>query len=354
MSRAFKTLMVTGGAGFMGSNFIRFAFRSAGFQGRILNVDKLTYAADEQNLADLAPESEAGRYRLLRRDVSDQEAMNRIVREERVDGIVNFAAESHVDRSIVAAQAFGATNILGTLVLLEAARAAWGNRRDTLFHQVSTDEVYGSCPAPGEFAEGDRYAPSNPYAASKAAADHLVRSFGVTHGLSYTITIATNNYGPYQSPEKLVPLVLTRLYAGEKIPIYGQGDNVREWLFVDDHSSAVWTVITRGKAGRTYNVGSGERLTNLDLVRRLGRAAAARTARAPDFFEPLIAFVVDRPGHDRRYALNSAKLRGELAWKPIVALDDGLQATAAWYERNEAWTARARARLNDWLAAEGK
>ncbi|HAK94437.1 MAG TPA: dTDP-glucose 4,6-dehydratase [Planctomycetes bacterium] len=353
MNREYKTLMVTGGAGFMGSNFIRYAFRTAGFKGRILNVDKLTYAGDKENLADLASESETGRYRLLQHDICDHEAMSRIVRDERVDGIVNFAAESHVDRSIAAAQAFGATNVLGTLTLLEAARAAWGDRRDVLFHQISTDEVYGSCPEPREFAEDDRYEPSSPYAASKAAADHMVRSFGVTHGFPYAITHATNNYGPYQTPEKLIPLVLTRLYAQETIPVYGKGDNVREWLFVDDHTSAVWTVITRGKAGESYNIGSGERLTNLDLIHGLGREVAARTGRAPDFFKALMKFVVDRPGHDKRYALNAEKLRRRLGWKPAVSFDQGLKATVAWYGQNEAWMARARTRLGNWLKAEG-
>ncbi len=353
MMRDFTTLMVTGGAGFMGSNFIRRALRTAEFKGRVLNVDKLTYAGDADNLADLAPEAAAGRYRLLRHDICDHDAMARIVRDERVDGIVNFAAESHVDRSIAAAQAFGATNVLGTLTLLEAARAAWGARRDVLFHHISTDEVYGSCPDPRQFAEDDRYEPSSPYAASKAAADHMVRAFGVTHGLPCTITHATNNYGPFQTPEKLIPLVLTRLYRQEKIPVYGAGDNVREWLFVEDHTSAVWVVITRGRPGESYNIGSGERLSNLELIRRLGAEVAARTGRPRDFVNDLITFVVDRPGHDKRYALASDKLRNELAWTPATTFARGMAATVEWYGANEAWMARARARLDGWLKAEG-
>ena len=303
----------------MGSNFIRFVLKKTSFPGRIINLDKLTYAGDPANLADLEEEERAGRYRLEVGDIIERDLVDRIFREEEIDCVVHFAAESHVDRSIAAASDFAETNMVGTLTLLEAAREAWGGRRDVLFHQISTDEVFGSCPEGSEFRESDRYNPSSPYAASKAGADHLVRAFGHTHDLPYTITHACNNYGPRQTPEKLIPLVITRLAAGEKIPVYGTGENVREWIFVEDHSRAVWTVVTEGVVGESYNVGTGERISNLEVIRRLGREVARRTDRPKDYFEELITFVADRPGHDRRYALSSEKIRTGLGWRPAYS-----------------------------------
>ncbi len=354
MHRSFETLLVTGGAGFMGSNFIRFLFRHAAFTGRVINVDKLTYAGDRQNLADCGAEERAGRYRLEVCDVRDREALRRLFTTERIDGVVHFAAESHVDRSIVAAQAFAGTNVLGTLSLLEAAHEVWGDRRDVLFHHISTDEVFGSCACDATFKETDPYDPSSPYAASKAGADHMVRAFGRTHGLPFTITHSCNNYGPCQTPEKLIPLVITRLATAEPIPVYGTGDNVREWIFVNDHSSAAWNVMTRGRIGESYNVGTGQRTSNLHIVHLLGGEVARQTQRDPAFYKQLITHVPDRPGHDKRYALDSTKLRSELGWHLSYTLERGLAETVAWYLGNPAWIERARQRLKNWIDVAGE
>jgi dTDP-glucose 4,6-dehydratase len=353
VTRTFDTILVTGGAGFMGSDFLRFLFRRATFPGRVINVDKLTYAADPENLAELAAEERDGRYRLEVCDVADRESLSRLFHDEKIDAVVHFAAESHVDRSIAAAEAFAGTNVLGTLTLLETALEAWGDRRDVLFHQISTDEVYGSCPGSKEFAEADPYDPSSPYAASKAGGDHMVRAFGRTHALPFTITHACNNFGPRQTPEKLIPLVIMRLLAGEKIPVYGSGYNVREWMFVEDHSRAVWDVITRAKQGRSYNVGTGERVTNLEVIGLLADEVARRAGRRPGFHEDLIAFVADRRGHDQRYALNSGRVRKELGWKPAFTLARGIAETVGWYLASAGWIERARQRLESWLAQEG-
>ncbi len=337
----------------MGSNFIRYVFRHTEFKGRIINVDSLTYAGDPGNLSDLAGEEKDGRYELKICDICNREALNRIFSEETVDGVVHFAAESHVDRSIASAGAFATTNVVGTLVLLEAAREAWQGRTDVHFHHISTDEVFGSCEGDAEFAEIDRYNPSSPYAASKAGADHMVRAFGHTHGFPYTITNATNNYGPCQTPEKLIPLVIMKLLNEEKIPVYGKGDNVREWLYVDDHSRAVWEVVTRGKQGSSYNAGSKDRVQNIDLIHMLGKESAKQLDRDPDYYKDLITYVTDRPGHDKRYALDSTKIRTELDWKQQDPLQKGIEKTVAWYLANTEWVERARERIKSWLESEG-
>lgn len=353
VTRRFGTMLVTGGAGFMGSDFIRHVFRRVEYAGRVITLDALTYAGDQENLAGLEPETRAGRHVFIHGSIVDRALVRRIFHDHEIDGVVHFAAESHVDRSIVSAEAFGMTNVVGTVTLLEAARRAWGGRRDVLFHQVSTDEVFGSCREGEAFAEGGAYDPSSPYAASKAAADHMVRAFGHTHGMPYTITHACNNYGPRQTPDKLIPLVITRLMDEKPIPVYGRGDNVREWLFVEDHSQAVWDVVTRGRAGGSYNVGSAECLSNLELIERLGCDAARAMGRAARSFEKRIVFVADRPGHDQRYALARGALWGELGWRPRHALDQGLAATLAWYRDHRQWTDRANARLDSRITAEG-
>jgi len=349
----FETILVTGGCGFMGSDFLRFLFQEAGFQGRAINVDKLTYAADPENLAALSPLVERGRLLTEVADIQDTPKMVQLIGDHKVQAVVNFAAESHVDRSISSAGDFARTNICGTLSLLEAARHAWSGRKGVRFHQISTDEVFGSCPSGKAFREEDRYDPSSPYAASKAAADHLVRAFGRTHGLPYTITHACNNYGPCQTPEKLIPLVITRFAAGETVPVYGTGRNVREWMFVRDHSRAVWAVLVNGAAGETYNVGTGLRTSNLEMISLIGREVAGLLGRREEFFKELITFVADRPGHDLRYALDSTKVREKLGWRPTVQLREGLKETVRWYLSNEKWIERARARLADWFAEEG-
>ncbi len=354
MIRTFDTILVTGGAGFMGSNFIRFLFRNAAFEGRVINVDKLTYAGDQRNLADCAAEEQNGRLRLEVCDINDREGLRRLFGEEKIDGVVHFAAESHVDRSIACAQDFAGTNVLGTLTLLEVAREAWADRRDVLFHHISTDEVFGSCAEDTAFTETNPYDPSSPYAASKAGADHMVRAFGRTHGLPFTITHSCNNYGPRQTPEKLIPLVITRLAKEQQIPVYGAGDNVREWIFVDDHSAAVWIVMTRGETSASYNVGTGQRTSNLQIIHTLGREVARQVDRDPFFYDHLIRFVEDRPGHDKRYALESSKVRLELGWNLSYTLDRGIAQTVTWYLEHPAWIERAQQRLARWLAAEGQ
>lgn len=350
--RAFQCLLVTGGAGFMGSNFIRFLFREANFKGRVINVDKLTYAGDPANLQDLALEEKAGRYKLEVCDICDGDRLFNIIKKEQVDGAVHFAAESHVDRSIASAGEFARTNVLGTLTLLEVLKRLWGSRQDVHFHHISTDEVFGSCPGDAEYAESDPYDPSSPYAASKAGADHMVRAFGRTHGFPFTITNATNNYGPYQTPEKLIPLVIMKFMAEETVPVYGKGDNIREWLFVDDHSRAVWTALTRGSAGESYNAGSHDRIQNLDLVRMIGREVAKKKNRESCFYEDLIAFVPDRPGHDRRYALNSERMRQRFAWRQALSLQKGIERTVDWYCTHPEWIERARNRIRSWLSTQ--
>jgi dTDP-glucose 4,6-dehydratase len=316
-------LLVTGGAGFIGSNFVRLAL-AEGWTSRIVVLDLLTYAGNPDNLADLAADP---RFRFVRGDIADREAVRRaLAGPEPLDAIVNFAAESHVDRSIEDAGAFVRTNVAGTQVLLDAARQAGVGR----FLQVSTDEVYGSL-APGDpaFTERTPLAPNSPYAASKAAADLLCRAAAKTYGLPVVVTRCSNNYGPYQFPEKLIPLFVTNALEDRPLPVYGDGLQVRDWIHVEDHCRGLWAALTRGRAGEVYNLGGDGVRTNLDITRRilglLGRP------------ESLIRHVGDRRSHDRRYAVDWSKARAELGWAPRRTLDTGLPPTVEWYVRHEAW-----------------
>jgi len=318
-------LLVTGGCGFIGTNFIRLILREHP-DDSIVNLDQLTYAGNPENLRDL--EDEPG-YEFVHGDVADPACLERCVGPE-IDAIVHFAAESHVDRSILDSEPFLRTNVLGTQYLLDAARRA-GTRR---FVHISTDEVYGSLGPEGTFTEASPLEPNSPYAASKAAADFLVLAAGRTFGQPVIVTRCTNNFGPYQFPEKVIPLFLAQAMSDRPLPLYGDGQNVREWLHVEDHCRAVDTILRQGRIGEVYNIGSGVEITNLELTRSLLRILGKP--------ESLITFVKDRPGHDRRYALDSTKLRKELGWQPQDSFPAGLEQTVRWYRDHQAWCERIR------------
>ena len=318
-------LLVTGGAGFIGSNFTRYILgRYPDY--RVIVLDKLTYAGNLENLAGLESNPH---FRFQRGDICDGDIVGQTIGTG-VDAVLNFAAESHVDRSILDPSDFARTNITGTLSLLEACRRLKVAR----FIQISTDEVYGTLGATGAFAEQSPLLPNSPYAASKAAADLLVRSYYHTYGFPGIITRCSNNYGPYQFPEKLIPLLITNAVAGMRLPMYGDGMHVRDWIHVLDHCSALDCVLQRGRAGEVYNIGARRETPNLEIARAVLRALGKS--------EDLITFVTDRPGHDRRYAIDSSKMENELAWKPAVPFEDGIRRTIDWYVENEGWVARVR------------
>jgi len=334
-----ETILVTGGAGFIGSNFV---LRWLGADtSHVLNLDKLTYAGNPENLASVNGNP---RYRFMQGDICDRELMAELLLMHKPRAIVHFAAESHVDRSIRGPDDFIRTNVNGTFSLLEEARAYWSGLEDPArsafrFVHVSTDEVYGSLsPSDPAFTESTPYAPNSPYSASKAASDHLVRAYFHTYGLPVLTTNCSNNYGPFQFPEKLIPLVILHALGGKPIPVYGDGQNVRDWLFVTDHCDAIRTVLARGKAGETYNIGGKNELKNLDVVNTI--CAVLDELRPNDPVTPhskLIKFVTDRPGHDRRYAMNTAKIEAELGWKPQETFASGIRKTVEWYLANEGW-----------------
>lgn len=323
-------VLVTGGAGFIGSNFLLHSVKARP-DIDFVNADALTYAANLRNLAAIEDEKN---YRFCRADITDQRAVHELFEEVEPEVIIHFAAESHVDRSILGPAAFVQTNVLGTFHLLEAARA----RKDrVLFHHVSTDEVYGSLGKEGRFTESHPYDPSSPYSASKAASDHLVRAYHRTYGLPVHLTHCSNNYGPYQFPEKLVPLVIRNCLRRLPLPIYGSGANIRDWLYVDDHIAALWAVHKRGALGATYHIGGSSESTNLELVKLLCRIVAEETNREEAELLDLITFVPDRPGHDLRYAMDTAKIKRECGWQPAESLASGLRKTVRWYVENQAW-----------------
>jgi dTDP-glucose 4,6-dehydratase len=340
------TWIVTGGAGFIGCNFVRLALRSAG--ARIVVVDKLTYAG---NLESLEPVSDDPRFHFVRADIADAAAMEQVFREHRPAAVLNFAAESHVDRSIDSPGDFVTTNVVGTFTLLEASRrllerAEPEQRRGFRFLHVSTDEVYGSLGPTGAFSETTPYDPRSPYSASKAGADQLVRAYHATFGVPALITNCSNNYGPYQYPEKLVPLTILNALEGRPLPLYGDGGNVRDWLYVDDHCEGILLALQGGRPGEKYNIGGDGERTNLELVEALCRALEvarpaaenpALRAAGVDAYRSLVEFVADRPGHDRRYAIDARKIRRELGWRPRHDLEAGLAATVRWYLDHGDW-----------------
>ena len=334
-------ILVTGGAGFVGSHFVRDWLTAC--DEPVLNLDKLTYAGNPANLQSLTADA---RHLFVQGDVCDQALLDELLQAHRPRAIVHFAAESHVDRSIHEAADFIDTNIVGTYRLLEAARRHWSALPDHeqarfRFVHVSTDEVYGSLGDEGLFTETTPYAPNSPYSASKAASDHLVRAFHHTYGLPVLTTNCSNNYGPYQFPEKLIPLVIAKAVAGEPLPIYGDGKNVRDWLFVKDHCSAIRRVLEAGRVGEVYNVGGNAERQNIEVVETICRLLDERRPR--DDGKPRasqITFVRDRPGHDRRYAIDASKIRSELGWTPATTFDDGIAATVDWYLANTGWAQR--------------
>ncbi len=326
-------ILVTGGAGFIGSAVVRLAIAKG---NAVVNLDALTYAACLENVASVS--AEPG-YVFEHVDIRDRRALDRIFAEHVPDAVMHLAAESHVDRSIDAPGTFVETNVLGTYTLLEAARDFWSRRgrpEDFRFHHVSTDEVYGSLGSTGRFSENSPYDPRSPYSASKAGADHLVRAWGETYGLPVIVTNCSNNYGPYHFPEKLIPVVILNALQGKPIPVYGSGENVRDWLYVEDHADALLTVLARGAVGRTYNIGGESEARNIDLVRTICRLIDARRPEGAPH-ERLIEFVADRPGHDLRYAIDPTRIRRELGWQPSVSLDEGLERTIDWFFANEDW-----------------
>lgn len=326
-------LIVTGGAGFIGSAVVRQAV-AAGHQ--VVNLDALTYAACLENVASVA---DAPNYAFVEADICDRAAMDAVMADHQPDAIMHLAAESHVDRSIDGPGTFIETNITGTYTLLEATRAYWvgqGRPEGFRFHHISTDEVYGSLGPTGQFTEDTPYDPRSPYSASKAASDHLVRAWGETYGLPVVLTNCSNNYGPYHFPEKLIPVVILNALAGKALPIYGDGSNVRDWLYVEDHADALLTVLQRGQLGRSYNIGGENECSNLELVRTICSILdQLRPGPAP--YADLITFVTDRPGHDARYAIDPTRIRDELGWRPSVTVEEGLEKTVRWYLENEDW-----------------
>jgi dTDP-glucose 4,6-dehydratase len=335
--RKLNRLLVTGGAGFIGSNFIRYLFRSTGFKGITVNVDSLTYAGNPENLSDIEEEFGGRRYFFEKADICDFDRMRTLVKSRDIDTIIHFAAESHVDRSIFGPGDFIRTNIMGTFALLEAARETWKGRDDVLFHHVSTDEVFGSLGDSGSFNEETPYSPNSPYSASKASSDHLVRATHHTYGLPVTLSNCSNNYGPYQFPEKLIPLAILNILNGKPVPVYGDGKNRRDWLYVEDHCDAVWAVLNRGETGRTYTVGGENEWENIALVNLLCERIAGIKGEKSDAFKGLISFVKDRPGHDRRYAIDCTRIRRELGWKQKTRFAEGVDKTIQWYMRNDEW-----------------
>jgi dTDP-glucose 4,6-dehydratase len=341
-----STLLITGGAGFIGSNLVQHALVHT--TDRLVVVDKLTYAG---NLLNLEQPLQDPRVSFVRADIADQAAMTRVFSEERPDAVLNLAAETHVDRSLDGPRAFVDTNIVGTFVLLETARQFItalppAERERFRFLHVSTDEVYGTLASTGQFSEETPYAPNSPYAASKASADHLARAYFHSYGLPVLITNCSNNYGPYQFPEKLIPLMILNALEGRRLPIYGDGGNVRDWLHVDDHCAGILLVLRKGRAGEKYNVGGGNERTNLQIVDRicdvlerlrpaLSNPAVRKAGEAG--YRALKTFVPDRPGHDRRYAIDAGKIRRELGWAPRHSFEDGLEATARWYLDHLDW-----------------
>jgi dTDP-glucose 4,6-dehydratase len=319
-------LLITGGAGFIGSCYARL-LRGKRPDDLLINVDALTYAGNLENLRDL--EDDPGHV-FVRADIRDGDALRGLMQRHAVEAVVNFAAETHVDRSIMSAEPFLETNVTGTLRLLEAARAS-GVRR---FVQVSTDEVYGTLGSSGAFDEASPVAPRSPYSASKAAADHLVMAFHHTYGMDTVITRCSNNYGPYQFPEKLIPLMILNAFEGKPLPIYGDGLHVRDWIHVEDHCEAIDAVLERGRAGDVYNIGAENERPNIDVVRAILRLCGRD--------ESLLRYVPDRPGHDRRYAMNARKIRDTLGWAPAHVFDEGLLETAAWYRTNRTWADHVR------------
>ena len=360
--RKLKNILVTGGAGFIGSNFIHYmfgastsgekAFEDAGFTGRIINVDALTYAGNGESLDDVDAKFGTGctdeaklRYFFEKADICDRAEMERIFKQYDIDTVVHFAAESHVDRSILGPEAFIKTNVMGTYTLLDVARLYWGvsldnPRDDVLFHHISTDEVYGSLGPTGYFTETTPYDPRSPYSSSKASSDHIVMAYHHTYGLPITLSNCTNNYGPYQFPEKLIPLMILNMQQGKNLPVYGEGTNIRDWIYVEDHNRAVWLILKNGKSGEKYNIGGENEWQNIKLLDKLIELTAAELKKSEADIRKTITHVKDRPGHDQRYAIDCAKIKRELGWERKMTFEQGLALTVKWNLTHPDWINR--------------
>ena len=332
-----KVLLVTGGAGFIGSHVVR-RWVTRHPDVRVINLDALTYAGNLANLQDIEG---APNHRFVKMDIRDTDGVTALMKEEKVDSVMHLAAESHVDRSISGPMAFLETNIMGTASMLFAARAAWADSEGGMdgkrFHHVSTDEVYGSLGETGFFTEETAYDPRSPYSASKASSDHIVRAWQHTYGMPVVLSNCSNNYGSFQFPEKLIPLFIRNAVQKKPLPVYGQGVNVRDWLWVEDHAAALEVIITKGANGETYNIGGENEWRNIDLIRLMCRQLDAKLGRAEGETEGLITYVTDRAGHDMRYAIDATKLREDLGWRPSITFEEGLAKTIDWYLANDAW-----------------
>ena len=344
-----ENMLVTGGSGFIGSNFIRYLLTDSDFKGRVVNLDKLTYAGNPENLSDIetiCPD----RYVFVRADIYDFNTLETVFDKYDIDSVCHFAAESHVDRSIVRPDDFINTNIIGTYNLLKSAQKKADSLK--LFHHISTDEVFGTLGEQGYFTEDTPYRPNSPYAASKASSDHLVRAYSKTYGLKVTTSNCSNNYGPYQFPEKLIPLMILNAREGKPLPVYGDGLNVRDWLYVLDHCRAVWKIMKNGRRGETYNIGGQNEMANIDVVKTICDILDEILGKLPDGGprRELIEFTKDRPGHDRRYAIDFSKITSELDWKREESFESGIPKTISWYLDNEEWTNRVRSgEYQNWI-----
>ncbi|MBN2694609.1 dTDP-glucose 4,6-dehydratase [bacterium] len=338
--RSINSILVTGGAGFIGSNFIKYLFEKTEFGGEIVNIDKLTYAGNLENLFEIDKKygkSGENRYHFEKIDIVDYNAIESIFEKYEFDAVVHFAAESHVDRSIHGPKSFIETNIIGTFNLLEVCRKYWKNFDNKVFHHISTDEVYGSLGDDGYFYENTAYDPRSPYSASKASSDHLVSAYFHTYNLPVTISNCSNNYGPLQFPEKLIPIMINNMLEEKPLPVYGDGLNVRDWLYVDDHCSGIWKIVKNGILGETYNIGGENEWTNIALLNKLCNIVAQKMEKPFGYYQKLITYVKDRAGHDRRYAINCDKIKSQLNWKQSLSFEEGLELTVDWYLNNKEW-----------------
>lgn len=350
--RKLKNILVTGGAGFIGSNFIHYLFglssangnlfNDANFSGNVVNVDCLTYAGNLESLKDVEEKFGGKRYFFEKVDICNRPEIERILKQYDIDTIIHFAAESHVDRSILGPETFIKTNVMGTFTLLDAARSFWKKpdgtfRDDVLFHHISTDEVYGSLGETGYFTETTPYDPRSPYSSSKASSDHIAMAYFHTYGLPLTLSNCTNNYGPYQFPEKLLPLMISNIRDGKPLPVYGKGDNIRDWIYVEDHNRAVWLIVNKGRTGQKYNIGGENEWQNINLLHKVIELAVEKLGKPVSEIEKTITYVKDRPGHDKRYAIDCTKIKTELGWQRKMTFEEGLNATVDWYLKNTEW-----------------